>query len=411
MDGFTDGHVLQVHGQIYVVGALAVYLQHRVSWWLGVCVFATCVLPGPYGLPENQKVQRALTCFTSGFYFSRMLQLASAPRNSSEYGKKDDNMKSKLTYQRPLWLKLSHTFLTFMDTRGTYGGPPASQRETLKAYCQIGLAVLNTLIVCILGHVAQFQFNSGATDVELACAILLGGLAIMVGLTAFGDMLCGFWFIVAGLRLPTLMRNPLMSLSLREFWGKRWNSVIQNTLKQYVFLNVSRCGAHSDQRIWKRIAAGATFMCSGLIHAYPVFIANNCILGRPVFMVLSYFLWQGFATYLQQAFTTGCLQSSGDSRLVDRLVVRALTLCSVILPAPILVAVMMILPLEQGSGHLINLETRLVSYDFAATWVWLTLAVSILLAILAELFMYTGFCADFFHFKDQRERILGQARV
>ena len=392
------GAVVVVHLLIYLGGAVAVTLQHRVAAPLGTALFAACVLPGPFLLPTGERVQRSLTCFTSGFYFCRMLQLS-----------------GRTARRRPLWLKLSHTFLTFMDTAGAHGDGTAAPTagERAKAAGQIGVAVLNLLVVAAAGLTASAQLQAGSTDLEIAAAVLLGGVCALAGLTAFGDMLCGVWMLAARLRLPALMRNPMMSLSLREFWGRRWNSVIQTTLKQYIFLRVSRgCGGG---RRWNGVAAAATFLCSGFIHAYPVFVAHNCSLGRPVLLVLSYFVMLGLATCLQQAVCVprkllSASASASVERASTRLRMRWLTLFSVILPSPVLVAVMMTLPLAPGSTRLMHLEERLQSLAFARTWAGLAVTVSLLLAVCGEALLWSGFGAEFFHYQEQRRNFVSYTK-
>ena len=399
------GVVVAVHVLIYVGGALAVLLQHMQGDErekhrlpsLGAALFAACALPGPYGLPKTERVQRALTCFTSGFYFCRMLQLSSPAAT----------LRTPHTQPRSIFIKLSHTFLTFMDTTGTYGGPPPSRRERLRAVAQLSAAVLNAGIVALAGTMAAARLQAGSSDLEISSAVLMGGVCVLSGLTAFGDALCGVWMLAAGLRLPVLMRNPAMSLSLREFWGQRWNSVVQRALKDGVFLRVSRCGKGGSTKAWKRTAAAVTFMCSGLIHAYPVFVAHDCVIGRPVVWVLSYFLVQGLATFLQRA----CVCSGRrESSLGTRLMRRFITLCVVILPSPILVAVMMTLPLAPGSERLRHVEERLQSVAFARTWVVLAACSACWAAVGAEVLLWSGVSANFFHYREQREYYLSSLK-
>ena len=52
-----------------LVGAAAVFVQHRFSYWLGLHVRAV-VLPGPYRLPAHERVQLACACSPAGFTLS-----------------------------------------------------------------------------------------------------------------------------------------------------------------------------------------------------------------------------------------------------------------------------------------------------------------------------------------------------
>ena len=396
-----DGAVLHVHGLIYVVGAAAVFVQHRFSYWLGVCMYALLVLPGPYRLPAHERVQRALCVFTSGFYFCRMLELRGDPVPGTARSASAP-LESRARHRRPLWLKLSHTFLTFMDTTGTYGGDRLRRADRVRACGKVGAASLNILAVVTAATTASALLHADSTDLAIASTVLLWGVCALAGLTAFGDILCGFWMLAAGLRLPELMRNPLMSLSLREFWGQRWNSVIQKALKRHVFLRVTR--GRGGGRLRKGAAAGLTFLCSGLIHAYPVFVAHNCSLGAPVLLVLSYFLVQGLATFLQQAV---CTPSS--RRVRARVCMRCLTVFCVVFPSPVLLTVMMSLPSAPDSARVAHLEERMRSSAFVRTWATTSLVVSVLIAGCAETLLWSGIGSDFLHYREQRREVLAEA--
>ena len=64
-----------------------------------------------------------------------------------------------------------------------------------------------------------------------------------------------------GFNVPVLMDEPWKSKSLSEYWGKRWNVVIQRILKEYVYTPLR---THLGAGHW--LAASMTFFGSALLH-------------------------------------------------------------------------------------------------------------------------------------------------
>ncbi len=391
--GFLHPQVGWVHAAIYGLGGLAVLVQHRVSRRLGVLLFAVCVLPGPWlVVPAGERAQRALTSFTSAFYFCRMLQLGRGGGDGDgdgdgggDGGGDGDGGGPGRPRRRPLWLNLAHTFGTFMDTRGGAwdgdgdGCSSVTPAEQTRALRQIGAALLQTAAVALLApHTARWL--RAATALTLAQATLAGGVSALVGLTAFGNMLRGVWLLAAGLRLPWLMRNPVAALSLREFWGWRWNGVVQRMLKSKAYDPLVR-GAG-----WpKEAAAVVTFCASGAIHAYPVLVAHEFRWSASVWLALSYFLCQVVAMTLQSR-VLGRRGGGGAAAagLTSRLVRRVFTLASVLMPAPTLVLVMLCLSLHPDDPALDHIGRTARSAAFATTWAGLTLTAAVAVAVACE---------------------------
>jgi len=86
------------------------------------------------------------------------------------------------------------------------------------------------------------------------------------------------------IQLPKLMNQPEESLSLREFWGFRWDTVVQQILKNYVFQPLTERGVNQS------IASVATFVASGMLHVYPLWVAGLSF--YDAFAMMSYFMSQ-----------------------------------------------------------------------------------------------------------------------
>jgi len=64
-----------------------------------------------------------------------------------------------------------------------------------------------------------------------------------------------------GLRPPLLHQQPILSLSISEFWGKRWNRIVGNWLFSTFYLPLAL-----RRRAW--LGALAAFLVSGVLHLY-----------------------------------------------------------------------------------------------------------------------------------------------
>merc|ERR1719387_67770 len=67
------------------------------------------------------------------------------------------------------------------------------------------------------------------------------------------------------------MRQPLLlSTSIKDFWGRRWNLVIHNLMKRTFFLPFARRGGTAA----RHFGALLSFIMSGLFHEYMWLITN-----------------------------------------------------------------------------------------------------------------------------------------
>jgi hypothetical protein len=115
---------------------------------------------------------------------------------------------------------------------------------------------------------------------------LLRGWAGMVGLIlilhfGFFQLIALFWRWL-GVAAEPIMRTPLRSTSLADFWGRRWNLGFRQLAHELIFLPTHR-----------RLGAGAAgffvFAVSGLIHDLVISVPSNGGYGLPTL----YFMLQG----------------------------------------------------------------------------------------------------------------------
>ena len=125
---------------------------------------------------------------------------------------------------------------------------------------------------------------------------ILGGWAGMVGLVLvlhFGTfhMIALMWQ-QKGLPVKPIMQRPLVSCSLSELWGKRWNLGFRKLTHTWVFQPLSR-------RFGPVIATLGAFAASGLLHDLVISVLAGAGYGLPT----AYFLLQGIGVIAERSKT------------------------------------------------------------------------------------------------------------
>lgn len=85
-------------------------------------------------------------------------------------------------------------------------------------------------------------------------------------------------------------RSPLLSRTLAEFWGARWNRIVSFWLRANVFSPVARRGA-------PRLGIFLAFLVSALLHLFMVFPAAGLV---PALWMGAFFLAHGILVTLEQ---------------------------------------------------------------------------------------------------------------
>jgi hypothetical protein len=114
------------------------------------------------------------------------------------------------------------------------------------------------------------------------------GLAFLFHFGLF-HLLALFWQR-AGLNAQPIMRAPVLSKSVAEFWNRRWNVAFN----QLVYPAVFRPLARRLNPLWACLAA---FLVSGLVHELVISIPAGGGYGLPT----AYFLVQGCAVLLERS--------------------------------------------------------------------------------------------------------------
>ncbi len=169
-----------------------------------------------------------------------------------------------------------------MDAEAFLAGP-APGRPTFLAWAE---ATFKTALGASLIWV-------GARHVPPEYPLLRGwvGMLGLILLLHFGsfDLLALAWQ-AAGIDAEPIMRSPIRSRSLGEFWGKRWNLGFRQLSHDFLFRPaLPRLGV-----------AGSTllvFLASGIIHDLVISVPTRAGYGLPT----AYFLLQGLAALVERS--------------------------------------------------------------------------------------------------------------
>ena len=123
---------------------------------------------------------------------------------------------------------------------------------------------------------------------------MLGGWAGMIGLVLFLHF--GTFHLVAlawqgvGLGVRPIMQKPLLSRSLSELWGKRWNVGFRALSHMWVFQPLQK-------RFGLMVATMGAFLASGLLHDLVISVPARAGYGLPT----AYFLIQGLGVVVERS--------------------------------------------------------------------------------------------------------------
>ncbi len=99
-----------------------------------------------------------------------------------------------------------------------------------------------------------------------------------------------FFYRAIGLELPPLHRTPILSKSLQEFWGERWNLVVRDWFHRHCFMPFAR-------RRLALLGIAAAFAASTLLH---MTLAAVVVGPEAVAMAGGFFVAQGVLTLIER---------------------------------------------------------------------------------------------------------------
>jgi hypothetical protein len=188
-------------------------------------VWAACVPGTP--------LQRGVLALLAFWGAARVLDLARDPR-------------SRAPLERIVMV------LALIDPRQLQWGPPHFDRGAfLKAATWIPVGLL-ALALAVAGDPGPLRWGLGILVIYAlgeALEGLLRGLPALLGASG-----------------PPIHRTPIAARSLREFWGERWNLVVNRWLRVHCYLPLAR-------RQRPILGVALAFLASGAIHAWFIGVA------------------------------------------------------------------------------------------------------------------------------------------
>jgi len=181
--------------------------------------------------------------------------------------------------------------------------------------------VPTAVLSCILMGVRTPQ-DVAAWALRWTCGAVWAYTSIET-LTAFAQALAGLF----GVQLPKLHDDPILSRSLSEFWGRRWNLSVRDMLYEHCFRPLRA-------RAGPEIAVIGTFGASALLHFWLTLAAAGPTMAASM---ASYFLIEGALVLAERAI------SVRQWRVTLR---RAWTAGCVLLPLPLLLEPLLNVTLE-----------------------------------------------------------------
>ena len=142
----------------------------------------------------------------------------------------------------------------------------------------------------------EHYYTFGYITLEQSKDNFLFGILVMLYLTTFCEGLAFLTMLLTGYETQPVMLNPLfMSASPSDFWGRRWNCLIHDCLKQGVYKPIrSMGGSHG-------LGVLGAFVASGAFHEWLLVTAFPSV--EPVHgPTLFFFLWQVGLVVLEQYF-------------------------------------------------------------------------------------------------------------
>lgn len=192
----------------------------------------------------------------------------------------------------PAWLRVWF-WVTPFDVRRAGRIPPRFEPRQLAAI--VGFLALFGAALAVVAHV-------GAPAAALDWTVRwLAGAVVVYAMVDATVRLITVGYQAAGFRIPAIHDNPILSRTLAEFWGVRWNQAVHGLLLDHCFRPLAR-------RRLARLGVFAAFVGSALLHAWLVFSALRDV--RMTAVMSAFFVVQGLLVLLERVLRVGRWRSS-----------------------------------------------------------------------------------------------------
>lgn len=206
----------------------------RLALTMGLACVALAL---PWALPDDVPYVRAPLALASMFPVLRTIELALDRRSFGV-------VQRALTYVAPLDTLAARRVTPRLETRGA-------------------VRVLGYGAVIALGVAVVALAPAGTLQLPLRC---LGAALVVLGAMDTLSALLRTALLLVGIEVPAVQDDPIVSRTLGEFWGRRWNRAVGGWLRKHCFTPLARRGR-------SRTGLVVSFLASALLHFWPILVA------------------------------------------------------------------------------------------------------------------------------------------
>jgi Membrane bound O-acyl transferase family len=212
----------------------------------------------------------------------------------------------------PAWMHVAYLLAWPGLDAATFLREPARDRPSAADWMR-GLVNLTAGLVLFFG-VARV---AASYNLLLAGWVGMAGVVLTLHFGLFHVLSC-FWRSI-GIEARPLMNQPLLSQSLGEFWGRRWNTAFRDLTHRFLFRPMTR-------QFGVRAGIAAGFVFSGLVHDLVISVPASGGYGGPTL----FFALQGIGILVERS---GFGQAVGLGRGGSGWL---FTMLMLVVPAPVL---------------------------------------------------------------------------
>ena len=177
----------------------------------------------------------------------------------------------------PAWRRVWHG-LTPFDVRRATSVAPALDWQLLARVASYTAAAVAAFLVGVWG------LDALTAPARYVAGMLCAAVTVYAGFEALAGAI-RLVHLVVGIDAPPIQRAPILSRSVGEFWGERWNRTVGEWLHRFAFLPLAR-------RRHPLLGLLAAFAMSAVLHAWMFAVALDV---RAALMAGAFFLVQGVA--------------------------------------------------------------------------------------------------------------------
>jgi len=228
---------------------------------VGVAVQLACAIAMPvvFG-PSRARRMLAISVTAIGFVFPLLLRVPGPPAVRTVLMGLGCLALFKLLDFLKMRTQLS------MAARVWYANTPFDTRAVRRvpngAPATLVLSVCAFVVASVLAAQALLSHpEMGAPRWLLGAVFVYCGLDAVTGLVRLG-------YLLGGMEIPAMHRAPILSRTLMEFWGQRWNRPVHGWLKAHCFAWLAR-------RRMALLGVLAAFAGSGVLHYLLVVVSTT----------------------------------------------------------------------------------------------------------------------------------------